>query len=288
MVNFSKLDTNALIEAAVTPSTSQPKQQPKTLAYYTPEEPKPSETTSRKHNRRSDQKRLSEDSISGSDSSADTFVTGPSKKKQKQPVNDSDEDYDIPRRQIRSRGKSHAFTAKQISDDNYGDEDDTSDVSYVESPKPKVPFASRKTSTPSHKASTTSKPRKALGTRVPTRLEDAHPADKELFRMKTDGKPWKQIKPVWEKLMGKLTGASTLSVRYCKMRENFEKVDGNDVSLSSGVSGSLVIITSSFYSRDKHKSDVDNDIWSFLLPPNLTILHTTGHAHPQIQGQSRS
>ena len=33
---------------------------------------------------------------------------------------------------------------------------------------------------------------------------------------------------------GKSTGDSTLSVRYCKMKDNFEKAGGKDVSSISG------------------------------------------------------
>jgi hypothetical protein len=69
-----------------------------------------------------------------------------------------------------------------------------------------------------------------LARRFLSSLENAHPTDRELFKMKADRKPWKGIKVVWERLMDKQIGDSTLSVRYCKMKENFEKSGGKNVS----------------------------------------------------------
>ncbi len=50
--------------------------------------------------------------------------------------------------------------------------------------------------------------------------------------MKTEGKPRKEIKEVWEETIGKKTGKSTLSVRYCTMKENFGECGGQNVSVS--------------------------------------------------------
>ena len=231
MVNFSKLDTKSLIEAAMTPSSSPPRtSQPKQLTPYTLEEPETVDTVSRKRTRTSDEARLSDDSISGSDSSEETFVAKPRKKKQKQLVDDDGVVYDAPQRPLRNKGKGRASMAEQIDDDDDNDDDDNNAaLQPVKSTRPKSTSTSRKSSSSSRKASTAPKPRKPVGTPVPTSLEDAHPADKELFKMKADGKPWKQIKPVWEKLMCKQTGDSTLSVRYYKMKENFAKAGGKDV-----------------------------------------------------------
>ena len=231
MVNFAKLDTSALIEAAMAPSTSQPTHQLKSLTSDTHEEPKTFGATSRKRPRRSDQEHLSENSLSGSESSDETFITRPTKKKRRQPVNEIDEDYDLSQRRMRNKDKGRASGTEPFNyDDNNNDTEEDDDANFQPVKSAKSTSASRKSSTPSRKVTTTSKPRKSVGIPVPTNLEDAHPADKELFRMKTDGKPWKQIKPVWEKLMGKSTGDSTLSVRYCKMKDNFEKAGGKDVS----------------------------------------------------------
>ena len=59
MVNFSKLDTKSLIEAAMMSSTSQPKQ----LALPTPNDPETVDTTSRKKTRQSDRSALPDDSL---------------------------------------------------------------------------------------------------------------------------------------------------------------------------------------------------------------------------------
>jgi hypothetical protein len=228
MVNFSKLDTKALIEAAMAPSTSQAKYPPNQPASYTPEEPEIIDSISRKRIRNSDKARLSDDSLFESDSSEDTFVSKPSRKKQKQLFEDDDEDKTVPRRPLRNKGKGHASVAEFSG--SAASEEDGASFQPVKTTKPKLPTASRKASSSSRKAAMVPKRRKSLGTPVPSSLENAHPADKELFKMKADGKPWKEIKVVWERLMNKKIGDSTLSVRYCKMKENFEKSDGKDVS----------------------------------------------------------
>jgi hypothetical protein len=234
MVNYTKLDNKALIEAATALSISPPKHRSKQLIPYTPREQGAFDNTSRKRTRTADKASLSNDSIFGSGSSKDTFVSKPSKKKtkkQKQVVDNDGEEYDFPRRQLRRKDKGRASMAERIGGSDDGE--DNAAPEAVKSTKPKLTAASRKPPSPCGAGSRVANRRKSIGTPVPTSLEGAHPADKELFRMKADGKPWKQIKPVWEKLMGKQTGDSTLSVRYCKMKENFEKAGGKDVSSPS-------------------------------------------------------
>jgi hypothetical protein len=289
MVNFSKLDTKALIEAAMAPTTSQLKHQPKQLTPYNPEEPKTFDTISRKRTRNTEKARLSDDSLFESNSSEDTFFAKPTKKKQKQVVaDDDDEDYDVPKRQLRNKGKGCASIAEQIDDDD--DADNATIFEPVKSTKPKCTTISHKpSSASSRKASMVPKRRKSLGTPVPNSLEDAHAADKELFRMKADGKPWKQIKVVWQNLMGKQIGDSTLSVRYCKMKENFEKSGGRDVSstcLEVGwplspslftVARAVGALSASFLTNALSSICTYADRYSHI-----------GHAHPQVQGKSRS
>jgi hypothetical protein len=232
MVNYTKLDNKALIEAATAPSISPSKPQSKQLIPYTPGDLEAFDNTSRKRTRTADKVSLSNDSIFGSESSEDTFVSKPSrKKKQKQVVDNDGEEYDAPQRQLPRKDKYRASMAEHI--DGSDDGEDNAAPQALKLAKPKLTDASRKSSSSYRKASHVANRHKSTGIPVPTTLEGAHPADKELFRMKADGKSWKQIKPVWEKLMGKQTGDSTLSVRYCKMKENFEKAGGKDVSSPS-------------------------------------------------------
>jgi len=228
MVNYTKLDNKALIEAATAPNPSQPKHQSKQLIPYTPKENKVFDNATRKRTRTADKASLSNGGLFGSESSEDTFIPKPSQKKQKQVVDNDDEEYDAPQRQFPRKDKDRTSMTEHTDDSD--DDGDDAAFQTVKSTKPKLTTASRKPSSSYRKASLVANRRKSVGTPVPTSLEGAHPADKELFRMKADGKPWKQIKPVWEKLMGKQTGNSTLSVRYCKMKENFEKAGSKDVS----------------------------------------------------------
>jgi hypothetical protein len=228
MVNYTKLDNKALIEAATASSASQPKHGSKQLIPYTPEEQEVFDNNSRKRTRTADKASLSNNGLSGPETSEDTFVSKPSKKKQKQVVEIDGEEYDAPQRQLPRKDKDRVSMAEHTDDSD--DSEDNAAFQAVKSTKPKLTTASRKPSSSYRKASLVANRRKSVSTPIPTSLEGAHPADKELFRMKADGKPWKQIKPVWEKLMGKQTGDSTLSVRYCKMKENFEKASGKDVS----------------------------------------------------------
>jgi len=274
MVNYTKLDNKALIEAATASSTSQPKHRSKQLIHYTPEEQEAFDNTSRKRTRTADKASLSNDGLFGSESSEDTFVSKPSKKKQKQVVDSDDEEYDAPRRQLPRKDKDRASMAERTDDSDDGEDDAA--FQAVKSTKPKLTTASRKPSSSYRKASLVANRRKSVGTPVPTSLEGAHPADRELFRMKADGKPWKQIKPVWEKLMGKQTGDSTLSVRYCKMKENFEKAGGKDVSsLSLGgvYSGWHALFASALVARAFSALTLESD-------------QITGYAHSQVQSQS--
>jgi hypothetical protein len=231
MANYTKLDNKALIEAATAPNPSQSKHQSKQLIPYTPKEHKVFDNASRKRTRTADKASLSNDGLFGSESSEDTIIPKPSQKKQKQVVDNDDEEYDAPQRQLPREDKDRISMTEHTDDSDDGDDGgDGAAFQAVKSTKPKLTTASRKPSSSHRKVSLVANRRKSVGTPVPTSLEVAHPADKELFRMKADGKPWKQIKPVWEKLMGKQTGNSTLSVRYCKMKENFEKAGSKDVS----------------------------------------------------------
>jgi hypothetical protein len=276
MVNFSKLDTKALIEAATAPSMTQAGYQPNQPTPYALEEPQTFDTTSRKQTRNSKKTRLSDDSLFESGSSEDTFVARLNQKKQKRRVNDGSEDENVAHHPLRNKGKGRAFMLETSG--NAGSEDDGASFQTVNTTKSKVDTTSRRASSSSRKAPMVPKLRKSLGTPVPSSLENAHPADKELFKMKADGKPWKEIKVVWERLMNKKIGDSTLSVRYCKMKENFEKSGGKDVS-----SVPIDVVTSAHVAGERPTSMLKN------TPSQSTLtsahFHIIGHAYPQVQGE---
>jgi hypothetical protein len=63
-------------------------------------------------------------------------------------------------------------------------------------------------------------------------ISAATEADKVMFRMKGEGKSWKDITAEWTRLTGRQPGTSSLSVRYIKLKEKFAKMGGEDVSFN--------------------------------------------------------
>jgi hypothetical protein len=61
-------------------------------------------------------------------------------------------------------------------------------------------------------------------------LSEASEADKMMFRWKSERRPWKEITEEWGKIVGRTPGASSLSVRYIKLKEKFGKMGDPDVS----------------------------------------------------------
>jgi hypothetical protein len=228
MVNFSKLDNKALIEAAVAPSASLPELQREHDSSYGPKDLDNSDTISGKKRQKSNKASLSSDNLFEPNSSEENVATKPFKKKRKR-LGDN-EPRDSTQGRLQTKGNVRVYIPEHIG--NYEEEQDDASLGPMMPTKSKLTAPPQKPH-PSCKAVTAPTRRKSLGTPVPNSLENAHPADKELFRMKADGKPWKEIKLVWERLMDKQIGDSTLSVRYCKMKENFEKSDGKDVSSKS-------------------------------------------------------
>jgi hypothetical protein len=236
-------DNKALIEAAMASGANQSQQQSLYATFYGLEELDTFVTTSRKRTRKSDKACLSSDTILESNSSEETFVTKSVKKKQKQLAHD-DEPYSVPQRPPQTNSSDRAYIAEHIDNDN--SEEDNSTLGLIIPAKSKLTTASHKPSSSSCKAAMVPKRRKSLGTPVPSSLEIAHPANRELFKMKADKKPWKEIKVVWERLTGKQIGESTLSVKYCKMKENFGKSDGKIVSPKSLKSRKAFVSFSSY------------------------------------------
>lgn len=62
-------------------------------------------------------------------------------------------------------------------------------------------------------------------------LSTANEADKVMFRMKSEGKSWKEITAAWGRITGRVPGASSLSVRYIKLKDRFAKMGDVDVSV---------------------------------------------------------
>lgn len=281
MVNFAKLDTKALIEAATASSTAQLKQP----SPYALEAPQSLKASSCKRPRNSAQKDQSNDSTFASDSSEATPLAMPSKKKQKELLDDEDEECSMSPHPLRNTGKIHTSFLKLLESDEDGDI--ASKLPQSTNSRPTTSL--RKPSSSSRKPAMPTKRRKSLGTPVPSSLESAHPADQELFKMKADGKPWKEIKVVWESLMNKKIGDSTLSVRYCKMKENFQKFGAKDVSsLSLGANGASTSSWLCFCTR--LQESFHHLSWPRVLPwctIMLTCTHAIGHAYSEIQGKSR-
>ena len=72
---------------------------------------------------------------------------------------------------------------------------------------------------------------KAKSTPVPKTMDELNEADKVMLEMKEEGVSWGKIKSVWESLMGHSVGLSTLSVRWCKLKENLSMVGKSNVSV---------------------------------------------------------
>ena len=224
MVNYKQLGNDALIAAATTPDTSKPKMLPKAFTPYVPEGSENSDRLSHKrthgHRHVDSEEDDNNDEMTESDTSDTDRYTKKSKKRRLEDVSDQDQ---RPVRSTKRKYRASSFLASSSSSSEY----------TRSSKRPKSLARSSNHQHFRRKKPAPPKTKKAVGTPVPYSLENAHEADKQLWMMKAEGKPWKDIKKMWEEKMGKKTGDSTLSVRYCKMKENFEKRGGKDVSLMS-------------------------------------------------------
>jgi len=75
-------------------------------------------------------------------------------------------------------------------------------------------------------------PSKKTGTLgpIPTTLDEASDEDKMIIRMKeVESKPWAYIRKALEDITGGKIGASTLQIRYTRMKANFVVFDEVDV-----------------------------------------------------------
>ena len=237
MVNLAGLDKRELIAAALSPSTVQLKQPPKAFTPYAPSprhEVESETPSSRKRAKAARGKRRINDlsDFSDSDVSDSNRHASPRQKRQKRRSNVAglvdyhDNSYSDETTTEAPRGSSKAkhLNTSNLPPNSTNSYQSRSNPTTTAMPSQKTPKSTKVASF----SSITRK--KAMGTRVPLSLATASEADKTMFRLKAEGKPWKEIQPVWEKMVGKKTGKSTLSVRYCKMKENFEANGGEDVS----------------------------------------------------------
>jgi hypothetical protein len=139
--------------------------------------------------------------------------------------------------------------AENDQDDDGDEEEEASDFDSPSPPRKKKTTA-KKTS-----ASTTRRPVKARKARkaknatssaaskrsasaknrnyvfpVANTLSEASEADRMMFRMKGEGKSWKEITAEWSRMTGRQPGSSSLSVRYIKLKEKFARMGDPDVS----------------------------------------------------------
>lgn len=74
--------------------------------------------------------------------------------------------------------------------------------------------------------------KKPKGKPVPQDLNRADAADRMMFRWKSTGRPWEDIREEYYRLHGSKPAASSLSVRYIKLCENIAANGFKDVSNS--------------------------------------------------------
>jgi hypothetical protein len=72
--------------------------------------------------------------------------------------------------------------------------------------------------------------KKPKGKPVPQDLKDADPADRMMWRWKSAGRPWEEIRDEYYRISGAKPAASSLSVRYIKLSENLAANGFKDVS----------------------------------------------------------
>lgn len=120
----------------------------------------------------------------------------------------------------------------ELDNNNNNDNDDDGDDEYTNTPP------SRKKKTRTNKSSASKSKSKARIASAKNRkqnfpvasaLSEASEADKMMFRMKGEGKSWKEITAEWTRMTGRKPGFSTLSVRFGKLQEKFARMGDMDV-----------------------------------------------------------
>ena len=211
MVDYKSMDSKSLIAAALKPGAEEPARLPKAFTPYVPPpaDAKGKEAPTARKKRGRPRKHHNPDT--DPESSGDG-VEGP-------------------------RCKKSRWADKVVGEGIAigGDDDGNGEIADDNEPKPKEkPRRGRKSSKFTTTAGTMDKApeRKKKNYPIPLTLASAHPADKKILEMKDAGKPWREIKPIWEEMTGQTVGDSTLSVRYSQIKRNLEKGGSKEVSFS--------------------------------------------------------
>ncbi|ERF74988.1 hypothetical protein EPUS_08529 [Endocarpon pusillum Z07020] len=114
---------------------------------------------------------------------------------------------------------------------NNDDDDDDGDDEYTNTPpsRRKKTGTNKSTATKSKsKARIASAKNRKQNFPVASAISEASEADKMMFRMKGEGKSWKEITAEWTRMTGRKPGFSTLSVRFGKLQEKFARMGDMD------------------------------------------------------------
>ena len=129
-------------------------------------------------------------------------------------------------------GTPSASPQHEPETDNNNNDDDDGDDEYTNTP----PSRRRKTRTnkpnpnkSKSKARIASAKNRKQNFPVASAISEASEADKMMFRMKGEGKSWKEITAEWTRMTGRKPGFSTLSVRFGKLQEKFARMGDMDV-----------------------------------------------------------
>ncbi|KAF7511959.1 hypothetical protein GJ744_003192 [Endocarpon pusillum] len=111
------------------------------------------------------------------------------------------------------------------------DDDDDGDDEYTNTP----PSRRKKTRSTKSTANKSKSKARIASTKnrkqnfpVASAISEASEADKMMFRMKGEGKSWKEITAEWTRMTGRKPGFSTLSVRFGKLQEKFARMGDMD------------------------------------------------------------
>ncbi len=118
-----------------------------------------------------------------------------------------------------------------INNDNDNDDDDGDDEYTNTAPSRRKKIKTNK-SAPNKSKSTArviSARNRKQNFPVASTISEASEADKMMFRMKGQGKSWKEITAEWTRMTGHKPGFSTLSVRFGKLQEKFARMGDMDV-----------------------------------------------------------
>ncbi len=118
------------------------------------------------------------------------------------------------------------------NNDNNNNVDDDGDDEYTNTPpsrRKKIKTSKSAPTKSKSKARVISAKNRKQNFPVASTISEASEADKMMFRMKGQGKSWKEITAEWTRMTGHKPGFSTLSVRFGKLQEKFARMGDMDV-----------------------------------------------------------